>query len=278
MRIPTIIAALLLFGSACLAAEDREDSHPFMSDTFFIDVGMYFPAREIALSVNGPIRGAQQQDIDFESEFGLKKSDETFALNLGWRFGEKWQLGAQFFESDGPRSRTLDEDVEWGEYVFGAGTGVRAGMDFSMIRTFFARRFESAAEHHEFGIGAGLHWLEIGAFIEGNAILNGVQAGFRRESVSAAAPLPNIGGWYTRSLSKNWVFKARFDWLSADVGDYDGRLINASAGFNYRLSQNFGLGVSYNLFELDVGVDKKGWRGDVELSYQGVFVHASAFW
>ena len=207
----------------------------------------------------------------------MKKSDDLISLNFGWKFGEKWRVGGQYFASDGQREKALQEDVEWGEYVFGAGTGIRAGIEFSLIRTVFERSFASA-EHHDFGLGVGLHWLEIGAFIQGNAILNGQQAGFRRESVKADAPLPNIGAWYVRSLSDRWALRARYDWLSADVGEYDGTLINAMAGLNYQLFEHVGLGLSYNLFRLDVGVSKRGWRGDVKTSYEGAFVHLTAYW
>ena len=198
-------------------------------------------------------------------------------MNFAWRFGEKWELGAQYFQSDGQRQAALEEDIEWGEFVFGAGTGVTAGIDFTVLRAFFGRNFDSA-DHHDFGIGLGIHYLEIGAFIEGLAILNGQQAGFRRESVKAAAPLPNVGAWYVRSLSDRWAMRLRLDWFAAEVGDYDGELINASAGLNFQLFDHVGLGVSYNFFELDVGVSKRGWRGEVKTIYDGLFVHASVYW
>lgn len=275
-RILIAVGLILAVSSSSATADDESDLHPYLTATYFVDLGVFFPQRKVELSVDGPISSAQD-DIDFESEFGLKKSDDLLALNFGWRFGEKWGVGGQYFKSDGQRQKALQDDVEWGEFVFGAGTGIRAGLEFSLIRTVLTRRFNSA-DHHDFGIGVGIHWLEIGAFIEGNAIVNGMQAGFRRESVKAEAPLPNIGAWYQRSLTEKWALTARIDWLSADVGDYDGTLINASAGINYRVFEHIGLGLSYNLFQLDIGIDKKGWRGDATTSYEGLFVYASAYW
>ena len=275
------IFALLLFasatGSSAFAQESR-DLHPLLTESFSVDVGVFFPDREVELSVDGSLTlTGQKRDVDFSENLGLRKRDDLFALNFGWRFGEKWELGAQYFESDGQRQAVLEEDVEWGDYVFGQGTGVAAGLDFTVIRTFFGRNFDSA-DHHDFGVGVGMHYLEIGAFIEGSATINGQPAGFRRETAKAAAPLPNIGAWYVRSLSDRWAFRARLDWLSADVGDYDGTLINASAGFNYQVFEHVGLGVSYNLFRLDVGVDDDGWRGEVKTTYEGLFAHASVYW
>jgi hypothetical protein len=276
MRKVSWMPCILLLAMSTVEGQEKDDLHPYLTDTFFVDFGLFLPDRELELSVEGTVNPIER-DIDFDEQLGLRKRDDLFAVNFGWKFGEKWELGAQYFESDGQRSAVLDEDVEWGDYVFGAGTGVVAGLDFSLIRTFFGRNFDSA-DHHDFGVGVGLHYLELGAFIEGNAVLNGNQAGFRRESVKAAAPLPNIGAWYVRSLSDRWAFRARFDWLSASIDDYDGQLINASVGINYRLLRNAGLGLSYNLFELDVGVEENDWRGEVKTTYEGLFVHASFYW
>ena len=277
MRISALIPVVFLLAAASSHAQEEEDTHPWLSEKFNVDIGLFMPERRVELSVNGPVGTIQGENIDFDESFGLRKRDDLFALNFGWRFGEKWELGAQYFESDGQRQAVLEEDVEWGEFVFGAGTGVTAGIDFRLFRTFFGRNFDSA-DHHDFGVGLGLRYMEIGAFIEGLAIVNGQQAGFRRETVSAKAPLPNVGVWYVRSLSDRWATRLRFDWFGAEYDDYDGQLINLSAGVNYRLFKNVGLGLSYNYFEIDLGVSKRGWRGEVKTVYDGLFVHASAYW
>jgi hypothetical protein len=216
--------------------------------------------------------------INFQSDLQDTRSDEIFSLNFGWRFGEKWQLGGQYFSSKGSREAVLEEDVEWGGLVFGEGTSISAGQEFTLTRIFFARNF-ATKEHHEFGVGAGFHWLELGAFISGNIIDDSGGAGpFRTESVSASAPLPNLGAWYVYSISPDWAFKGRFDWLSVSIGDYSGRLINASLGVNYQVFRNAGVGLSYNLFDLDVGVKTSGWHGQWDTTYQGLYAYVSLFW
>lgn len=277
MRYSSWLAIVFLLATGSAHGQEQQDTHPWLSENFSLDIGLFMPERSVELSVNGPLGSIQGEDIDFDESFGLKKRDDLFAMTFGWRFGEKWELGAQYFESDGQRQKALEEDIEWGEFVFGAGTGVTAGINFRLFRAFFGRNFDSA-DQHDFGIGLGLHYMEIGAFIEGQAILNGQQAGFRRETVSAKAPLPNVGAWYVRSLSDRWAVRLRFDWFGAQIDDYDGELINLGAGVNYRLFRNVGLGVSYNYFALDIGVNKRDWRGEVKTIYDGLFVHASAYW
>jgi len=118
----------------------------------------------------------------------------------------------------------------------------------------------------------------LGAFIEGTVILGADSTAVCREPVSAAAPLPNIGLWYMYSISPKCAFKSRFDWLSASIGDYSGRLINASLGVNYQMLEHAGVGLSYNLFDLDVGIQKSDWRGSAETRYEGLHAYVSFCW
>ncbi len=142
---------------------------------------------------------------------------------------------------------------------------------------FFGRTLDTS-DRHDFGVGAGFHWLEFGAFIEGNVILGGGGGAFRREAVSANGPLPNFGVWYQYSLSPRWALRSRLDWLDVSLGEYDGKLINASFGLNYQTFDHFGIGLNYNFFELDVDVTKSDWRGELETTYEGLYAYLSFYW
>lgn len=276
VKIIVLVGILLVGNTSLLYAQETSDIHPYMTEKFFLDLGVFFPERKFRVRVNGSNVG-DDREVDFGDELNLKKSDQTFDLEFGWRFGEKWSLLTQYFESSGVTGATLEEDVEWGDVIFEQGTNVVAGQDFALIRVFFGRDF-ATSERHDAGIGAGFHWLEIGAFIEGTAIINGAEPVSRRESVRVAAPLPNIGGWYRYSWGPKWAFRARFDWFSASVGDYDGTMTNASIGLSYHMFENFGIGLNYNDFELDVGINKSDWNGSLRTSYEGLFVYLSANW
>jgi hypothetical protein len=272
-----ILASILLVAdTSLLYAQETSDVHPYMTEKFFLDLGVFFPDRELRVRVNGRVVGAPQ-DIDFEDELKLKKSDETFDIEFGWRFGKKWSLLTQYFESSGATGVVLEEDVEWGDVIFEQGSNVTAGQDFSLIRVFFGRDF-ATSERHDVGVGLGFHWLEVGAFIEGTAIITGGGTSSTRESVRVAAPLPNIGAWYRYSWSPKWAMRFRYDWFSASVGEYDGTMTNASIGLNYQMFENFGIGMNYNDFELDVGINKSDWNGSLRTSYKGLFVYVSANW
>ncbi|MHC4374916.1 MAG: hypothetical protein ACYSTO_12300, partial [Planctomycetota bacterium] len=163
----------------------------------------------------------------------LKKADRVFSLEFGWRFGEKWRLVGQHFESSGDTSWVLEEDIEWEDVVFLTGTNASGGADFTLLRVFFARDFD-VGRQHEFGLGAGIHWLEFGAYLEGMILVDDGGTAYAKESVSVSGPLPNIGVWYNYSIANRWVFTSRLDFFSADIGRYDGTMINLSLGVNWR--------------------------------------------
>ena len=271
-----IAVCLLCFTAPQLAvAEDTEDLHPYLENGFSLDLGVFFPERKLGLRVNGTGSGINDE-IDFDKGVQLGSADSTFAAEISWQFRGKWSVVGQYFESNDSVGAVLEEDIEWGNVVFGAGSNAAVGTKFSLTRIFFGRQLDTS-RIHDIGIGGGIHWLHIGSFIEGEILINGTPAAARR-SVSVEAPLPNIGAWYKYSISPRWALRGRLDLFSADIGDYDGLLMNVSLGVNFQAFEHFGIGLNYNYFELDVGIDKSNWRGKIETIYDGVYVYASFYY
>ena len=254
--------------------EDSQDFHPALSDRFIFSAGGFWPDKSLKIQVDG---SEPEEEIDFEEDLKLSDREATWALNFRWRFGEKWSVFGQYWEVSDSGGAVLEEDIEWGDIVFKEGTFAQTGMDLSVARVFFGRKFGNKP-NQEWGIGAGLHWLEISTFLEGQILSSEGELVFDRQSVSADFPLPNIGGWYGYSWSPNWMFHTRVDWLSASIGDYSGGLWNAQAGVDWRFWRNFGLGLNYNFFQLDVDIDKSDWRGAAEATQHGPFLALTATW
>ena len=261
--------------SQLTVAEDSEELHPYLENGFSLDVGVFYPDRQLDIQVNASLPGINDE-IDFDESLRLKRNDEIFSAQLSWRFRGRWSVFGQYFKSTESRGAVLEEDIEWGDVVFNAGSFAAIGYDFSLTRIFVGWQLDTS-KRHEIGIGGGIHWLHIGAFIAGEIRVNGTPASARR-AVSEESPLPNIGVWYDYSISQRWALRSRFDLLSADVGHYDGVMLNASIGLNYQAVEHFGLGLNYNYFELDIGIDKSKWRGNVETIYEGVYVYASFYY
>ena len=279
-RLPRVLSATLALSFLAFAGVGAADDnvHPEVSSRFNIDLGIFFPERKTRLGAG--LNVGDDRGIDFSDEFGLDKQYETFALDFSWRFGEKWSVSAQYFETSGKSESVLEEDVDWNGLVFQAGSSVEASTGFTLYRTLVGRSFGND-ERTDFGVGIGLHWLELKAALAGNVLISGDASQgvvFTEEAVAASAPLPNIGAWYKYSLSPRWALRARVDWFSAAVDEYDGTLLNWQVGANFNLTPHIGLGVAYNAFHLDVGVDSSKWYGTAELDYEGPFAFVSIYW
>jgi hypothetical protein len=272
-RLSTCFLCVIAMPVSVLA---QSDVHPYLEDGFIVNVGAFLPRTDVDLGVDGTLTGPHPP-VDFEGRIGNKREDSIFAAELIWRFGNKWSFRGQYFAGGRDAAAVLEEDIEWGDAVFEEGSFIGAGTDIEVARLFFARDF-SASPQHEFGFGLGFHRLEIGGYLTGTAIINGETFMAETRSVSAVAPLPNIGGWYAYSPSEKWIFDARLDWLEAEIGDYGGGLLNAAAGVNYQAFSHFGIGLKYQIFHLNLDVNKPNWHGDFELTYQGLYLFLSANW
>ena len=280
-RITALFTSLLML-STSVSADDFEPYHPWLDSKFILEIGIFYPERfaelraEGSVDVNVPPIPVEYENIDFGEQFSVSQSDRTFSAEAGWRMGEKWAMRMQYFDSRGSNTAVLEEDVQWEDLTFLAGTSASAGTEFELTRVVWDRAFYTRPDRR-FSLSAGFHWLHIRGYVEGTVLTpDGPSSAY--ESASVDAPLPNIGFQYVHALTPRWGFRTRFDWFSADIYPYDGIFINGSVGFNYRMTDRFGIGFNYNYVELDVGVDGSNWRGEVETSYDGLYVYLGIVW
>lgn len=242
----SILLVFLATGQIAAAGEAR-DLHPWFTSKYAFDLGMFYPDRSNRLRANGSAEfdPSPNASVDFGSELKLSQSDSTFSAEFTWHYGKRWSMRMQYFDSTGSGTVVLKENIEWEDLTFLAGTRASAGSGFELTRFFWGYELDQSPTY-EIGVGGGFHWLHVDAYIEG-AVETPSGPAFGRESVSVGAPLPNIGFWYTQSLSPRWAFRTRLDYFNADIHPYDGMFINLSAGLNFQITDWLGLGASYNL-------------------------------
>ena len=265
-----LLACLLIFlCSTAVSAQSSENStyHPLMTSKFTLGVGVYVPRKQFELQVNGSTPGDK---VDFDEVLNLDESESTLSVDFRWRYTKNWSLWAQHWAIDSQGSSTLTADFTFEDQTFLAGTFAAAGVKTSITRIFFGRSFLNSKPRHELGFGAGIHWMEFDAFIEGQVLaVPGPGTEFRREETDAGFPLPNLGVWYLYSWSPKWMFGARLDWLSVSIGDYSGGLSDLQVGVNYQMSKIFGIGFSYDRFNLNVDATSSDLSGQIETGQAG---------
>jgi hypothetical protein len=274
----TCLIILVLISITGTAFAQDYDSHPELSDSFTISLGAFKSDHAFKISAEGS-EGDIDDEIDFGKSVGVDESATILNAQFRWKFGaeRKWSLWGQYFKNKDTGEAELNEDVEWEDVIFGEGSFVGAGVTIEIMRLFIGRSFVKT-QQSDFGVGIGLHNLDISSYIEGDVLIDDIESGFQRVENSGSQPLPNIGAWYNFSPAKKWLIQGRVDWISANVGDYDGTLWNFNAGVNYQAFRHVGFGLSYQYFDLDLDIDNSDWRGNVNMRYSGPMLSATFSW
>lgn len=269
----TVALPGFLFAGPVLADDESTGAvHPFLTDKYNIQLGVFSPKKDIGIRVDGTA-SLPNDEIDFDEAFNTGASDSRFEVEMTWRFREKWSMRVQHFGGSVEGSAVLKNDAEWREIVIPAGSSVTAGAGLNITRIFAGRAFDSLPQH-DYGVGFGLHWLDISAFLSADVLT----ASGTSSAASASGPLPNVGGWYYYSPSPKWYVGGRLDWIQATVGIFSGGITNLSVGANYQLSDHFGLGAKYQDLNFRLDIDKNTWHGRLDSGYTGAFVYVSANW
>ena len=216
----TFLCLVSMLATAALA---DDEVHPFISSKYSIQLGAFLPSKDFNLSVDGSVTGTNQE-FDFEKATGLRSSDEVFMLEFKWRFGEKWSARLQYYEADDSKKAVLKEDITWQDQGLLAGSSITAGVTFHLSRVFFGRSFVSRP-NVDAGIGLGVHWLEIGAFIKPDFITTFGDV----SAASVSGPLPNIGIGLKYQFFRLAVDVDDDKWHGRAELDYEGPFIYLSA-------------------------------------------------
>ncbi|MFC1776797.1 hypothetical protein ACFL3I_05600 [Pseudomonadota bacterium] len=276
-RLCLALSALILSAASGIVLAQDYDYHPFLSDNFNASLGYMRSSNSFKFETD--ILGDPGDDIDFNDALNVSGHSSFFNGQIRWKFGStrKWSIAGQYFSNKATGDAILEDDVEWNGVTFGKGTNVGAGVKLAVTRLFIGRSFV-LNKQHDFGLGVGLHNLDISANIEGEIKINDETTEFQRVEVSDNQPLPNIGGWYYYSPAKNWLLHTRVDWISANIGDYDGGLWNVNVGVGYQAWRHVGFDLSWQYFNLNLEVDSDDWVGSTDMTYSGPVVSLTASW
>jgi len=274
-RVLLVVSALISVSGPLLAQDS--DWHPALSDTFTASLGSMWSDDSFRIEAN--VTGTPGDDIDFGDSLGVSKNSTFFNGQLRWKFGhsKRWSLGGQYFSNNATGNAILSEDLEWDGDTYLAGTYAGAGVKMTVTRLFLGYSFIKN-DRNDFGAGIGIHNLNISSYIEGEVLVQDDSSIVKRQEVSASQILPNIGAWYNFALSKRWLLHGRVDWISANIGDYDGTLWNATAGVNFQAWRHVGFDLAWQYFNLNAGVNSSSWNGRVDLTYSGPVLAVTFGW
>lgn len=238
-----------------------------LDNDVWVSAMAFVPETDTNVSVTSRDQAEISSDIDFESDLGLKRTKPLLSVNAGARLG-RLILGADVFTQRRSGARNLAEQIVIDGTTYPAAARVESGLDSDIYRLSVGYALVQNSKV-EIGAAVGAHVTRLKVSLAGQATLDDASARLDRVRRKVLAPLPTVGAFATLRIAPRLELNGRADYLSLDVGDYDGRLISAQLGLNYALTRSIAIGAAYRHMDYRLRVTKEDWRGSVRYQLSG---------
>jgi hypothetical protein len=185
-----------------------------------------------------------------------------------------------YFNNDVRRTRTIDQDLAWGDYTFIAGGQVTAEAKFRVYELDYEFAF-LRRRNYEVVFIAGIHLDDLTLKLSGNASLTvdtptgpvEQTATFTTRSNSVPAPLPVLGFRGAWAVSPHVYLEALGEVFSISYQGINGNWSDLRAGATWMFSEHFGVGLGYDRFATHADVGKGSFTGRLNFGYQGLLIY-----
>ncbi|HWM28642.1 MAG TPA: hypothetical protein VNQ14_09300 [Woeseiaceae bacterium] len=230
---------------------------------FSVGLGVFFTDRDSQTRIDGET--GTGSDVDLETDLGLEKSDSVFRVDGYWRFAEKHRFDLSAFDLSRSASRQIDKDITWGDTTYPINTQLTAELDLAIYKAAYTWLFLKR-DRSFLGATVGLYVMDIGTTLSAST-------GGSRESSDVTAPLPVVGLRGEYRFAERWSLRGSAEIFAIEYGDYDGSLYDLFVGLDFNITEKIAVGAGLNSVQLDVGVSKSGFQGDLDWQYDGAMAY-----
>jgi hypothetical protein len=240
----------------------------------FLSAGVFDQNSDVTVELNGATATGDQ--IDLDATFGA--NDATRLRFDGfWRFADRHKVRALWFAADVKKTRSLSEDIQWGDEIYPAGTAVTVDREFSIYELAYEYAF-FRHEKMELAGSLGLHFAKFSAELAANLEVPGDPGQTRHASGTARmnAPLPVIGVHGIWNAGGNFWIDGGAQLFALSFDKYDGHLVDYRLAALWQPKKWLGIGVGYDRCDLDLDIDGEAFNGSLEWTYSGPQIFLSA--
>ena len=274
LKISMMLACLAGTGRAVADVDDIPDNQSEL-DRFHFRAGAYILDSSTRAQVNG--RGGNFGSIlDFEDNLNLDRQKDTLLLAGRWRFHDRHFLEFEYFDLKRFGNKVIEEEIRFGDSVFPVRAELDTSFSTEVTRISYAYR---VVKRPDWGIAlnGGLHLTRLRAILSTSLSSTGDSTGAIREIASVSAPLPVVGLSAAKRLGEKWTLLARGQWFFLEIDDVAGALTHAAVHIEHDTFKNFGFGLGYDWFDIDVDTSEDHWNGSADVQFKGpmIFIKAS---
>ena len=244
----TLMGAALAFAAPAKAIDD---------DRLVLRLGA------MSVDAQSELRGRTELDgetIEFNEGFDFGGKETGPRIEGQFRFSERNRLLFNYFSYDKDRRWTLSDDVSYEDVTIPAGSFLETEVQFEVASLAYDFAMVET-DTLSWGLQLGVEYAKLEADAHADLDVESYRA---NEVSDGYAPV--VGTRVTLAPGEHWRLIAQGQYLDAGWGnfdDYEGDLARANALVEYRFTDNFGIHVGYDWFQLDV--DRSGSDGMIGL-------------
>ena len=268
-RCATSLAAIVAVAAIMAASARAADELDMQSELspFSLRMGVYDMNLSTEVRADGQ-GGNFGTRLNFEKALNLADNKDTFNAALRWRFKERHFLELEHFRLNRSGFRRLDGEIRFGERVFPIGADIRSSFTTEVTRLGYSYRVVRSQDWG-LAVGAGLHVTRLRAALTEVTFDNSNVPMGEAEIAKVTAPLPVFGLGAARRLGTKWALLARAQVFAADFDDIDGTIKHGAIYFEHDTFDNFGFGVGYDWFVIDIKTEEELWVGRIQVRFDG---------
>lgn len=180
------------------------------------------------------------ETFDFEEFLGTSDSETVLQTDVIYRIGRYHRLKASFFEIDRSLRAITQQDFEFGDEVFLAGTEVVSTLETRRLGLLYGYSLIRDAQK-ELGVHGGLMFTSIDLAVVAD------ETG-QAEQASLDGPLPTVGVFGSVALGQRGELGIEAGLFGLDFDRYTGYSGYISLTLERKVNDSFALGVGYEYY------------------------------
>lgn len=196
-------------------------------------------------------------NITLEDDLAIESSKTLGSLTAIWHLSQRSSVEFGYFDLSRSGKRNIDVNIAFGDQRYDVNEEIETEFDATVYRLGYRYRFwHSEKVQFDALIGAHTTRFDINLKAVSSAAV---------EQVNETAPLPYAGLYGRVQLSENVNMATQIEYFDIKIKHLEGRLTNILWGLEYQFSQQTGVGVGYNYYDLEISSD------DLKESFAGIF-------
>lgn len=255
--VTAVISCLLL--APVLASAQEPLANP-QDDRFRLSAGVFSATADTIVRLDAD-DGTEGTTLSAEDDLGYRDRSEVGKVEVELRLRGRHHMRFNYWRFDRNATVLLDQPIQFGNDVYVVNDEVNSSLD---VRNFAATYAYDVLRYERFtlGFGLGVNLLEFRARAA-------VPARRVSEEESRTGPIPAASMQALVRISERFHLEARGEYMSVDVDDYEGSLLNLHAALLFRFTRNLGIGLGYTSLDNEVISRNPGDTGELTLKNAG---------